>query len=128
MRARNDTLWTQARKAMMLKEDGPTRGCICGNKRFCHLFHILNNCIYNMKEMTVRHNMIQGVLVDVLKKNRKLGADDIWTNKEIYFGKFKKEVGEQTLGEEARQRPYIQFWVNASEENDVIEAWNFFIV
>jgi hypothetical protein len=70
MRARNDTLWRSARKATMLKEDGPPPSCTCGNKRFCHLLHILNNCIYNMKETTVRHNVIQGVLVDALKKNR----------------------------------------------------------
>jgi hypothetical protein len=48
-----------------------------------------------MKEMTGRHNMIQGVLVDVVMKHRRLGTYEIWTKKEIDFGKFKKEVGER---------------------------------
>jgi hypothetical protein len=39
-----------------------------------------------------------------------------------------KEVEEPTLRTVARQRPDIQFWVNISEENDLIEAWKFFNV
>jgi hypothetical protein len=74
LRARNDTLWTPARKAMIFKENGPETNCSCWNRRFCDLLHILNNCAYNLKEMTVRHNMIQEVLVDAIKKHRKIGG------------------------------------------------------
>jgi hypothetical protein len=55
----------------------------------------LNNCGYNIKEMTGRHNMIQGVFVDAVRKYRRLGTDEIWTKKEIDFGKIKKEVGDR---------------------------------
>jgi hypothetical protein len=75
LRARNDRLWTSARKAMIFKEKGPTTSCSCGNIRFCDLLHILNNCAYNLKEMTVRNNMIQEVLVDAIKKHRKIDTD-----------------------------------------------------
>jgi hypothetical protein len=50
-----------------------------------------------MKEMTERNNMIQEVLVNGIRKHRRLGADEIWANKEIDFGKFTKEVGEPIL-------------------------------
>jgi hypothetical protein len=59
LRARNDTLRTPARKTMIFKENGPDTSCSCGNRRFRDLLHILNNCAYNLKEMTVRQNMIQ---------------------------------------------------------------------
>jgi hypothetical protein len=39
-----------------------------------------------------------------------------------------KEVGEPFLGEEAKQRPDIQYWVNISEENGVIDTCKFIIV
>jgi hypothetical protein len=71
-RARNDTLWRPARKVMIFKENGPDTSCSCGNRRFCDLLYILNNCAYNLKEMTVRHNMIQEVLGEVIKKRKKL--------------------------------------------------------
>jgi hypothetical protein len=70
LRARNDTLWTSARKAMVFKENGPDTSCSCGNRRFCDLLHILNNCASNLKKMIVRHNMIQEVLVEAIKKHR----------------------------------------------------------
>jgi hypothetical protein len=54
-----------------------------------------------MKKMTVRQNIIQEVLVNGIRKHRRLGADEIWANKEIDFRKFTKEVGEAILGEEA---------------------------
>jgi hypothetical protein len=69
LRARNDTLWTSARKAMIFKNEGIDRKCTCGNRRFCDLLHILNNCAYNMKEITERHNMIQEVIVEAIRKH-----------------------------------------------------------
>jgi hypothetical protein len=83
LRARNDTLWTPARKAMIFKENGPDTSCSCVNRRFCDLLHILNNCAYNLKEMTVRHNMIQEVLIEAIKKLRKINTEEILMNKEI---------------------------------------------
>jgi hypothetical protein len=68
-RARNDTLWTSARKLMIYKEDGLPSSRTCGNKRFCDLFYILKNYTYTMKEKTGRQNMIQGLLVDVIRKH-----------------------------------------------------------
>jgi hypothetical protein len=66
---------------MIFKENGPDTSCSCGNRRFCDLLHILNNCAYNLKEMTVRHNMIQEVLVEAIKKHRKINTEEILTNK-----------------------------------------------
>jgi hypothetical protein len=129
LRTRNDTLWTPARKAMTFKEDGPDTSCSCWNRRFCDLLYILNNCAYNLKEMTVRHNMIQEVLVEAIKNHRKISTEEILTNKEIEFGKFKNELGKPILtGEEIKQRPDIQFWVSISKEHDIIETWKLFII
>jgi hypothetical protein len=83
LRARNDTLWTPARKAATFKENEPATSCSCGSRKFCDLLHILNNCAYNLKEMTVRHNMIQEVLVDAIRKHRKISSEEILVNKEI---------------------------------------------
>jgi hypothetical protein len=58
LRARNDTLWTPGRKAIIFKESGIDTKCSCGNRRFWDLLHILNNCAYNLKEMAMRHNLI----------------------------------------------------------------------
>jgi hypothetical protein len=78
---------------MIFKENGPDTSCSCGNRRFCDLLDILNNCAYNLKEMTVRHNMIQEILGEAIKKHRKVNTKEILTNKEINFGKFKNEIG-----------------------------------
>jgi hypothetical protein len=129
LRARNDTLWTSPRKAMIFKEKGSDTSCSCGNRRFCDLLHILNNCVYNLNETAVRHNMIQEVLVEAIKKHRKINTEEMLTNKEIDFGKFKNELGKSILkGEEVWQRPDIQFWANISKEDDIIETWKLIIV
>jgi hypothetical protein len=60
--------------------------------------------------MTVIHNMIQEVLVEAIKKHRKISTEEILTNKEIDFGKFKSELGKSILtGEEIKQMPDINF-------------------
>jgi hypothetical protein len=106
LRARNDTLWTSARKTVIFKENGPDTSCSCVNRRFCDLLYTLNNCAYNLKEMPVRHNMIQEDLVEAIKKHRKVNAGEILTNKEIDFGRFKKDLGKPMLnGDEVKQRP-----------------------
>jgi hypothetical protein len=48
---------------MIFKEVGPPTSLACGNKRFCDLLSMLNNFTYNLKEMTMRHNMIQDLLI-----------------------------------------------------------------
>jgi hypothetical protein len=73
---------------------------------FAIYYNILNNCAYNLKEMTVRHNTTQEVLVDAMKKHRKINTDEILTNKEIDFGRFKNDLGKPNLsGDEVKQRP-----------------------
>jgi hypothetical protein len=122
LRARNDTLWTSARKAIIFKEMDRILTA-CGNRRFCDLLHILNNCAYNLKEMTVRHNMIQEVLVEAIKKHRKISTKEILTNKGINYGKFQGELGKPVLDEnEEKQRPDIQFLADVSKERDVYET------
>jgi hypothetical protein len=109
-RARNDTLWTPARKTMIFKENETYTSCSNGNRRLCDLLHILNNCTYNLKEMTVRHNMMQEVLVEAIRKRRKINTEEILTNKEIGFGRFRNDLGKPNLnGDQVKQRPYIQF-------------------
>jgi hypothetical protein len=60
--------------------------------------------------MTVRCSMIQEILVEAIKKHKESSTEEILTNKEIDFGKFKNELGKPILtGEEIKQRPDIQF-------------------
>jgi hypothetical protein len=100
-----------------------------GTEDFCDLLHILNNCAYNLKEMTVRHNLIQKVLVEAIKKHMKVNTEEILTNKEIDFGRFKNELGKPILsGDEVNQRPDIHFWATISKDDDIIETWNLFII
>jgi hypothetical protein len=129
LRARNDTLWTPARKAMIFKDYGIDTKCTCGNRRFCDLLHILNNCAYNLKEMTMRHNMIQEVLVEAIIKHTKISTDETLTNKGINYGKFQKELGKRKLDEnEEKQRPDIQFRTDVSNEEDKFETWKLYII
>jgi hypothetical protein len=129
LRARNDTLWTPARKAMIFKDSGIDTKCTCGNRKFCDLLHILNNCGYNLKEMTVRHNMIQEVLVEAIRKHRKVSIEEILTKEGINHGKFQKELGKPKLDEnEEKQRPDIQFWADVSNEDDNYETRKLFII
>jgi hypothetical protein len=86
LRARNDMLWMPARKAMIFKNEGFETRCTCENRRFCDLLQILNNCAYNLKEMTIRHNMIQETLVEAIRKHRKVTTEEILTNKGLNYG------------------------------------------
>jgi hypothetical protein len=45
-----------------------------------------------MKEMTERHNMIQEVLVEAIRKHRKIPTEEILTNKGIDYGKVSKRI------------------------------------
>jgi hypothetical protein len=79
--------------------------------------------------MTVRYNLIREVLVEAIKKHRKVNTEEILTNKEIDFVRFKNELGNPILsGDEVNQRPNIQFWANISNDDDVIETWKLFII
>jgi O-succinylbenzoate synthase len=55
-----------------------------------------------MKEMAERHNMIQEVLVNAVRKHRRLDANENWANEAINFDRFKKEMREPILGEETK--------------------------
>jgi hypothetical protein len=47
--------------------------------------------------------------------------EEILTNKEIDFGKFKNEFGKSVLiGDEIKQRPDIQFCAIISKEEDIV--------
>jgi hypothetical protein len=79
--------------------------------------------------MTVMHNLIEEVLVEAIKKHRKVNTKEILTNKETDFGRFKNELGKSILsGDEVNQRPNIQFWANISKDDDIIETWKLFII
>jgi hypothetical protein len=82
-----------------------------------------------MKEMKERHNMIQEVLVDAIRKHRKILTEKILTNKGINYGKFQKELGRPKLDvNEEKQRPDIQFWAEISSDEDKFETWKLYII
>jgi hypothetical protein len=114
---------------MIFKNEGTDTRCTCGNRRFCDLLYILNNCAYNMKEMTERHNMIQEVLVEAIRKHRKIPTEENLTNKGISYGKFQKELGKPKYDEkEEKQRPDIQFWADISSDEEEFETWKLYII
>jgi hypothetical protein len=72
--------------------------------------------------------MAQEVLVESIKKHRNINTEEMLTNKEIDFGRSKKELRRPNLsGDEVKQRPDIQFWGNISKEEDIVERWKLFI-
>jgi hypothetical protein len=99
-------------------------------QKILRLLHILNNRAYNLKDMTVMHNMMHEVLVEAIKKHRKVQENEILTNKTISYGKFTKDLGMPTLNSnEEKQRPDIHFWANISqEEEDKFETWKLYII
>jgi hypothetical protein len=127
LRARNDMLWTPARKAIALKNQFESANCGCGNQRFCNLLHILNNCGYSMSKMTERHNMVQRRLVEAVMKHRKIGENDIMQNKRISLEKF-ESLRNIELNELRTQRPYVYFWTRTDDQVRNQEAWKLFIV
>jgi hypothetical protein len=73
--------------------------------------------------------MIQGVLVDAIRKHRKFNTEEILTNKEIYFGRFRNHSGKPNLsGDEVKQKPDIKFWANIIKEGGIFETWKLFII
>lgn len=62
----------------------------CDNRRLCSLFHILNNCMYNMKEMTGRHNAGQYRAIVTIKKYKHSKQDDRLSNLTIRLNKFEE--------------------------------------
>jgi hypothetical protein len=73
--------------------------------------------------------MIQEVLVEAISKHRKINSEEILTNKEIDFGRFRNDLGKPNLsGGEVKQRPDIQFWANITKEGGIFETWKLFII
>jgi hypothetical protein len=116
LRARNEILWTPARKAQIFGLEKHDPYCKCSNHRVCNTLHILNNCNYHMVEMTRRHNMVQERLVEAIKKCRKLKNDDFRNNQTVNFDKFEC-LGDIDLREHNMLRPDLQFWIPLGDEN-----------
>jgi hypothetical protein len=125
IRARNDILWTPAKKMTIFKNQFSSANCGCGNKRFCNLLHILNNCNYNMGYMTDRHNPVQGRLVEAIMKHRNLQYDEIAQNKMIRFNDF-EELANVNLSTFSSLRPDVYFW--SREDKEGITLWKLFII
>jgi hypothetical protein len=53
--------------------------------------------------MIARHNTIQEVLVEAIRKHRKINIEEILTNKEIDFGRFRSDSENPNLsGDEVK--------------------------
>jgi hypothetical protein len=68
LRARNDTLWTPAKKAALFGNLKHDPYCKCSNGKVCNLLHVLNNCNYHMVQMTERHNIVQNWIQEAGKR------------------------------------------------------------
>ncbi|GMO19738.1 MAG: hypothetical protein Ta2E_10790 [Mycoplasmoidaceae bacterium] len=115
IRARNDTLWTPAKKAILNNSINPY--CNCGNGRYCNVLHILNNCNYYMKGMTERHDKIQNRLVEAIEKHKKIAKEEIKTNKTI-------SINGMNLEEFSKLRPDIHYWTKDLIEGIEIHTLN----
>jgi hypothetical protein len=73
--------------------------------------------------------MIKEVLVDLIMKHRNINTEEILTNKEIDFGRFRNDLGRPNLNRnEVKQRLDIQFWANTTKEGIIFETWKLFIL
>ncbi|GMO20772.1 MAG: hypothetical protein Ta2E_11960 [Mycoplasmoidaceae bacterium] len=115
IRARNDTLWTPAKKAVINGSTNPY--CNCGNERYCNTLHMLNNCQFNMKGMTERHNKVQNRVVDAIEKHSKVTRQEIEVNKSI-------QINGIDLEELSRLRPDIQYWTKELVEGIEVNTLN----
>jgi hypothetical protein len=62
--------------------------CKCSNHKVCIILHILNDCSYNMVEMTRRHSMVQERLVEAIRRHRKLKNEDFRNSQTTSLDKF----------------------------------------
>jgi hypothetical protein len=116
IRARNDTLWTPAKKACLFGHINHDSYCKCGNGRVCNLLHDLNNCKFHTVEMTRRHNMVQDRVQEAVRKQRKLKDEDFRNNQRISLAKFDK-FKDVDMGRFGALRPDLPFWVRLSDED-----------
>jgi hypothetical protein len=73
--------------------------------------------------------MIQEVLVDAIRKHRKISTEEILANKEIDFERLRNDLGKPVIsGAEVEQRSDIQFWASVTKEGDIFETWKLFII
>jgi hypothetical protein len=115
IRARGNTLWTPAVKAARLQSFQRSTYCSCSNGRKCNLLHILNNCGFNFKLMTERHNLIVQKLcegidlrkdrISVNHENKELVVDEYLQN----GGTFKSKI-----------RPDVWFW---TQDENITKLW-----
>jgi hypothetical protein len=127
LRARNDTLWTPAKKAALFGSQRHDPFCKCANGRVCNLLYILNNCNYRMVQMTERHNMVQNWIKEAVKKSRKLNEEDFRVNQTVTLDKFEKlrDIDTRRFG---ALRPDLQYWVKLGDEDKRRDIWKLFIV
>jgi hypothetical protein len=125
LRARNDTIWTPARKAVIWKNQEAF--CNCNNHRFCNLLHVLNNCDYNFERMTLRHNMAQNKVVEAVMKHRKLKDSDIKKNSQVNLTKF-DETKNISLGIYQRLRQDLWFLVKLEDDASGTVTWRLYLV
>jgi uncharacterized protein YdcH (DUF465 family) len=127
LRARNDTLWTPAKKAALFGIEKHTPYCSCSNGRVRNLLHVLNNCNYHMTQMTERHNMVQDWIKEAVKKNRKLKEEDFRNNQTVVFDKFEK-LKSFDVKQFGALEPNSQYWVKLGDEDKKKEIWKPFMV
>jgi hypothetical protein len=120
LRARNDTLWTPARKAFIYKNQYDSPNCQCGNHRFCNLLHILNNCSFSGSLMTERHDAVQLRLVEAIKKCRNIQTDDIHNNERMKFNPY-KDLDKKNVSPFSLLRPDMFFWDDVETEDKSIK-------
>jgi hypothetical protein len=102
IRARANTLWTPAVKAARRQSFQGSTYCRCTNGRKCNLLHILNNCGFNFKLMTERHNLViqklcEGIdsrknRINVIHENKELVVDEYLQNGGTFKSKIRSDA------------------------------------
>jgi hypothetical protein len=105
-----------ARKAMIFGNQNNNAMCECGNHRFNNLLHILNNCAYNMKWMTERHNAVQLRVTEAIMKYRRLIREEINENKTIMMMEDWFELNDISMDEYDRMRSDVSYLIQEEEE------------
>jgi len=85
------------------REDEPKNPCkLCGYQNES-LMHILNGCQSRKHKYTERHNLIEGILVEEIRKTQQQNKPIIFRNSTIRVN------GEKLDGEESRLKPDIWY-------------------
>jgi hypothetical protein len=69
-----------------------------------------------MVEMTRRHNMVQEMLVEAIKRHGKLKNEDFRNNQTVSLEKF-ESLRDIDLREFSMLRPDLQYWIPVGDEN-----------